>query len=83
MRGLLTRMFSFLGVSSGCLLFVSSVFTFVCVFFVSCLSLFFILCLSSIPYLYSGDDVVCWLSSCCAFPSVWFPCFFSPNMFPV
>ena len=60
----------------GCLLFVSSVFTFVCVF-IPCLFILFYVSSVSLP----GDDVVCWLISC-PFPYVCFPSFFFSEHVP-
>ena len=61
-----------------CLLFVSSVFAFVCFFVFLCLCFFVffvgVFCLLSSVIL-PGDDVFCWLVSC-PFASVCFLCFF-------
>ena len=69
--------FLVLCVLGGCLLVVSSVLDFVCVL-VSCVFIISLFCVSSL-YL-PGDNVFfCWLLSC-VYPSVCFPCIFSPNL---
>ena len=67
----------------GCLLIVSSVCAFVCVFCFLLIHFYFYFCLFCVPSCMATIMSFAWYFLSCPFSSVCFPCFFSPNVFPV